>query len=342
MEARNMERAQVFGMRLLLKGQSDVSSTLPRFYLEKFDLRQGVLEGMEDTPFIAAVAKSHPGVIASRNLVTAIRREDGTLPVAICMNRIDPSMKQALVSERIPFISSDGNAYLPFLAIQESPTSSLPEPKPFSPQAQRIALNLVAGRWNGATATDLAKLCGKSGASVTKYLKELEAIEPSLVKTSWKTRILENPWLTKRELLDLFEPFLVSPIAKTHRLAIVPDKSLLVSRGARLSGASALPFFSDLAHDNSHITVMMHRDEIAALKTSLEGEWREAAWYDDAPFVIEEWTYPLDNSSQVSLASTGLECVDPHSLYAAYAHDRHDDVRTEDAVEQLRGYLCQQ
>ena len=92
MKARDMERVRVFGMRVLLKGRPNASRALPRFYLEKFDLRQGVLEGMEDTPFIAAIAKSHPGIIASKNLVAAIRRENGALPVAICMDRIDPGM----------------------------------------------------------------------------------------------------------------------------------------------------------------------------------------------------------------------------------------------------------
>ena len=342
MTEQDLDQLQVFGMRLLLADQAHVVNMISRFHLENFDLRCAALDGMEDTLFIAAIAKSYPRVIESRNLVAAIRRAGETLPVAICMGNIDPGMKNALVGERIPFISGDGNIYLPFLAIQESPTAVRLEPKPLSPQAQRIVLNLVAGRWNGATASELAILCEKSKASITKYLKEIEAIEPSLVRTSWKTRILENPQLTQRELLDLFEPFFVSPIIKTYRLVSAPNKSLLANHDAKLSGPSALPFFSDLAHDDSYLVVAMERSKIAALKADMKDEWREAAWYNEAPFVIEELSYPLDASSKVSLPATGLECVDPYSLYTDYLHRPYEDIRTEDAIAQLKEYLCQQ
>lgn len=218
----------------------------------------------------------------------------------------------------------------------------LPEPKPLSPQAQRITLNLVAGRWDGVTASDLARLCGKSGASITKYLRETEAIEPTLVRTSWRSRILANPDLTKEELFNVLEPFLMSPIAQTHRLALNPGTNVHVSHDALLSGISTLPFFSDLVHDGSRLIVMMESRHVADLKTELGAEWQEAAWYDDAALTIEEWTYPVDAPSEVSLPSAGIMCVDPWSLFVSLATTRHEDIRTEDAIEQLRGLICQQ
>lgn len=334
--------ARVLGMNLQLGEPSHVAGLIPRFHLEDFELYDAALDACEDRPFIAAVAKTRPTVIGSRNLVASVRHTGESMPVAICMERSDPGLKRALVSEGVPFVSRDGNAYLPFLGVQETPTPPLPEPKPLSPQAQRIALNLVAGRWDGVAASDLARLCGRSGASVTKYLREIEAVEPTLVRTSWRSRILENPGLAKGELLDVLGPFLMSPIAQTHRLALNPGTNVLVSHNALLSGMSALPFFSDLAHDGSRLVVMMEPRRVADLKTELGAEWQEAAWYDDAPLTIEEWTYPVDAPSEVSLPSTGIKCVDSWSLFMSLATTRHEDIRTEDAIEQLRGHICQQ
>ena len=115
---------------------------------------------------------------------------------------------------------------------------------------------------------------------------------------------------------------------------------VLAACNTRLSGLSALSFFSDLAHDPSHLTVMMGGAGLSTLRGMLGETLREAAWYDDAPFVVEEWAYPLDATSDVSVASVGLACVDPWSLYAAFAHENPEDVRAKDAVEQLKERLC--
>jgi len=39
------------------------------------------------------------------------------------------------------------------------------------------------------------------------------------------------------------------------------------------------------------------------------------------------------------MTCTNLECVDPWSLYAELISERFDDVRVEDAIEQLREHL---
>ena len=331
--------ATVLGMELTLEGNALAESNLPRIHRERYDLLNATLKGSEDHHFIAAVAKPDSTILSARSLRSAVQRLGEELPVVICLDRIDPGMKRGLASEGIPFISEDGNVYLPFLGIQETPT--LPIPSPLSPQAQRIALNLAAGRWVDVTASELAERCGKSRASITKYLREIEAIKPALLNTSWRSRILGNDDLSREELLDLFEPYLVNPVARRHRLATPPDIDVLTDHNARLSDLSALPFFSDLAHDPSHLVVMMGHDDVDALQSALGDAWEETTWYEDAPLVIEEWTYPLDFALDVSAPSTGLKCVDPWSLYAELIFEKYEDSRIEDAIEQLRGRLCQ-
>lgn len=118
--------------------------------------------------------------------------------------------------------------------------------------------------------------------------------------------------------------------------------NLLTRRGAKLAGISALPFFSDLAFDTTHLHVMVDSEELAALEGDTRATWHEASWSENAALVVETWTYPLDASSQISLASTGLACVDPHSLYAELINDRLDNVRVTDTIEQLRELICRQ
>ncbi len=334
----------VFGMELMLGSTAPVESKLRRIYSERYKLQYASLKGLEERRFILATPRLmdfYPTVLFLRNLESSVLQAGESLPVVIHFERIDPGMKRALAAENIPFISDDGNTFLPFLGIQETASPAPCVPAPLSPQAQRIALNLAAGRWVNVTASELAALCGKSRASVTKYLREIEAIKPSLLTTSWRSRILGTADLSRSELLDAFEPYLVSPIAKTHRFRSIPSTGILAACGARLSELSALSFFSDLAHDDNRLVVMCDQTGISALVDLLGGKLQEAAWYEEAPFIIEEWAYSLDSSDDVSIPSTGLACVDSWSLYAAFVRTKYEDVRIEDSVKQLREHLCQ-
>lgn len=343
MNANSSAYMTVFGMELMLDSAAPVENKLRRIYGERYKLQYASLKGLEECRFVLATPRLmdfYPTVLFLRNLRSSVLQAGESLPVVIHFERIDSGMKRALVAEHIPFISDDGNTFLPFLGIQETASPSLRAPAPLSPQAQRIAINLVAGRWVNVTASELAALCGKSRASVTKYLREIEAIKPSLLTTSWRSRFLGTADLSRSELLDVFEPYLVSPIAKIHRFRSVPSTDVLAACGARLSELSALSFFSDLAHDYSRLVVMCDQTAISTLISSLGDELEEAAWYEEAPFIIEEWAYPLDSSDDRSVSSTGLACVDPWSLYAAFVRTKYEDARIEDAVEQLRGQLC--
>lgn len=331
--------ATVLGMELVIGEGASVKNQLPRIHSERYDLRDATLKGIEDRHFIAAIARSHATVSSARGLISTIRQLGEKLPVVICLERVDAGLKRNLVHESVPFISEDGNVYLPFLGIQETPL--LPIPAPLSPQAQRIALNLTAGRWVDVTASELAELCSKSRASITKYLREIEAIGPSLVSMSGKNRILNDGSKSREKLLDLFEPYLTSPVKTRHRLTTPVAANILADHNARLSGLSALPFFSDLAHDPSHLVVEMTHKDIVDLRDALGNAWQETAWPENASLVIEEWSYHVDITSGSSMTCTGLQCVDPWSLYAELIDERFDDVRVENAIEQLREHLCQ-
>ena len=249
---------------------------------------------------------------------------------------------RALSSEGIAYIRDERNAFLPFIGavisdevLGASPAASL------SPQSQRIVLNLIAGRWVDCSAGDLARLCGKSAASVSGYLSEIAAIAPGLIMRDGKKRILCDAGLSTETLLDGFEDYLRTPVLERIRLKKVIERTELRAVDALLSGVSALSYMSDLAHNDSVPTVALEKYQVDALREHMGDRWLEAQWYEPAAIEIEIWSYPVDAPSDVSFDTTGLQCVDPFSLYVACAKADYKDDRLLDAVEQLRRTICQ-
>lgn len=318
-----------------------VEVQIPRMYLERFSLRLAQLGASEQGRFIVAEPKEPPSVISARNLVNAVRKVD-TRPVAICWDAMDLGFMHALSSEGIAYIRDERNAFLPFIGgiISEESLSASPA-APLSPQSQRIVLNLIAGRWVDCTAGDLARLCGKSAASVSGYLAEITAIAPGLIMRDGKKRVLCDAGLPTEALLNGFEDYFRTPVLERIRLKRTIDRADLRAADALLSGVSALSYMSDLAHDDSAPTIALEKYQVEALKGHVGDRWLEAQWYESAALEIEVWSYPVDEPSDISFDTTGLQCVDPYSLYVACAKADYKDDRLFDAIERLRRTICQ-
>lgn len=314
---------------------------IPRMYFERFLLRSAQLGMSEQGRFIVAEPKEPPSVISARNLVNAVRKTD-TRPVAICWNGMDLGFMRALSSEGISYIRDERNAFLPFIGgVISDELSNVSSAAPLSPQSQRIVLNLIAGRWVDCSAGDLARLCCKSAASVSGYLSEIAAIAPGLIVRDGKKRMLSDADLSTEALLNGFEDYLRTPVVEHIRLKRAIDRAELRAVDALLSGVSALSYMSDLAHDDSAPTIALEKYQVDALKEHLGDGWLEAQWYEPAAIEIEVWSYPVDEPSDISFDTTGLQCVDPYSLYVACAKADYRDDRLLDAVEQLRRTICQ-
>ena len=137
---------------------------------------------------------------------------------------------------------------------------------PLSPQSQRIVLNLIAGRWVDCSAGDLARLCGKSAASVSGYLSEIAAIAPGLIARDGKKRVLSDADLSTEALLNGFEDYLRTPVLERIRLKKVIERTELRAVDALLSGVSALSYMSDLAHNDSVPTVALEKNQVDTLR----------------------------------------------------------------------------
>ena len=308
-----------------------VEVQIPRMYLERFSLRLARLGASEQGRFIVAEPKEPPSVISVRNLVNAVRKVDAR-PVAICWDAMDLGFMRALSSEGIAYIRDGRNALLPFMGavITDEALGTSP-----------AVLNLIAGRWVGCSAGDLARLCGKSAASVSGYLSEIAAIAPGLIVRDGKKRMLSDADLSTEALLNGFEDYLRTPVVEHIRLKRAIDRAELRAVDALLSGVSALSYMSDLAHDDSAPSIALEKHQVDALKEHLGDGWLEAQWYEPAAIEIEVWSYPVDEPSDISFDTTGLQCVDPYSLYVACAKADYKDDRLLDATEQLRRTICQ-
>lgn len=331
---------RLFSLELAIDPEP-VEMQIPRMYLERYSLRLARLGMSEQGRFIVAEPKEPPSVISARNLANAVRKIDAR-PVAICWDAMDLGFMRALSSEGIAYIRDERNAFLPFIgAVISGEVLGASPAAPLSPQSQRIVLNLIAGRWVDCSAGDLARLCGKSAASVSGYLSEIAAIAPGLIMRDGKKRILCDAGLSTETLLDGFEDYLRTPVLERIRLKKVIERTELRAVDALLSGMSALSYMSDLAHEESAPTIALEKNQLEDLKEHMGDRWLEAQWYEPAGVEIEVWSYPVDEPSDVSFDKTGLQCVDPFSLYVACAKEDYKDDRLLDAVEQLRRTICQ-
>lgn len=330
--------SSLFAMPLTLSAD-DVSVKIPRRFVEEFDVKAANLS--EGRNFLAAIAPGRPTLRSSISLTKALSSVDPR-PVVICSPHLDRNLMKSLAAKGIAYIRDEGNVFLPFLGMAASPVPEGKAPKALSPRAQRIVLNLIAERWDGLTAGDLAKASGVSNATVTKCLAEIEAILPPALSTEGKSRILRNPGMTKGDLLETFEPYLTSPVKRRTSLKGHGALETLKQHGALLSGESALPYYSDLAHDTAVIRVAVYRKRLPSIMQEAGGTWVEAKWFERPDVVVEEWTYEVDGTNDVSIEATGFAAIDALGLYAEMKDEGKQDVRLEDAVAQLREVACQQ
>lgn len=134
------------------------------------------------------------------------------------------------------------------------------------------------------SAGELSGLCNKSRSSISIYLAEICAIVPDLVEKQSVRRLLRNPGHGTEELLDVFWPYLSSPITRRIRR---PSMDALCEAGALPSRESALSFVSDLALDDSCLTIAVTRTSLPKLQEACSTGWIEAAWYEPCPLEVE-------------------------------------------------------
>ena len=79
-------------------------------------------------------------------------------------------------------------------------------------------------------------------------------------------RLLRNPGHETEELLDVFWPYLSSPITRRIRLARRPSMDALCEVGVLLSGENTLSSVSDLVPDDPCLAIAVSRTSLPRLQ----------------------------------------------------------------------------
>ncbi len=314
---------------------------LPRMYSRELEVGAFALNGAaSDVRFVAVGSKFRPDLKTLRGAVDLLSSECD-LPVVVVSPSLDYWQKEWLASRQISFIQDARNAYLPFAGLAARGSSGSRRPSPLSPQAQRIVINLIEGHWDQVNAGELSRRLGKSRASVSKYLAEIEAICPEAVVRQGRSTVLDGGGMGKARLLDRFEPYLRSPVSRSFRIPYGVGPSELRDVGARLSGLSALVQMSDLAAGEAYPTVAVPQDGLTGVMSALGKAGEELPWWDEEGTQVEVWGYWDDFPTGLQgRAIGGLNAVGRLSLYLSLRNRYEDDVRVADAIDQLREDIC--
>ncbi|MBR3316560.1 MAG: hypothetical protein IKG21_01900 [Atopobiaceae bacterium] len=321
--------------------QDATVASLPRMYSIEYETGLFAFDGAaSDDRFVAVGSRLRPNLKALKGAVDSLSAK-GEYPIVVVSPSLDYWQKEWLVSKRIPFIQDERNAYLPFLGLVLRETSRGRRPSALSPQAQRVVVNLIEGNWNRLNAGELSKRLGKSRASVSKYLAEIEAVCPEAVRRKGRAAMLCSDGMEKGVLLDCFEPYLRSPVSRRLRISngVGPDE--LAAVGARLAGFSALGMMSDLAVSGDYPVVALPQERLSEALSGFGEEGEELPWWDEEGTEVEVWGYWDDYPTDLyGHAFGGLEAVGGLSLYLSLRDRYEDDERVADAVDQLREDIC--
>ena len=314
---------------------------LPRMYSRKYETGVFALNGTaSDVRFVAVGSKSRPDLRTLRGAINSLR-SGCELPVVVVSPSLDYWQKEWFASRQLPFIQDARNAYLPFVGLAARETSRSRRPSPLSPQAQRIVVNLIEGHWDHVNAGGLSKRLGKSRASVSKYLAEIEAICPEVVVRQGRSTMLNSDGMRKADLLDHFEPYLKSPVSRRFRISYGAGPDELRDLGVRLSSLSALVQLSDLAEGEAYPTVAISQNDLDKVLSSLGEVGEELPWWDEEGTEVEVWGYWDDFPTDMRDHAIGsLNAVGKLSLYLSLRNRYEDDVRVADAIDKLREDIC--
>lgn len=315
----NLVPEKIFGLRIKRLPKPDLKD-YPLYVSGTFDVDAVEISGIR---CITLSAEEEISLSATRKIVDLFLAM-GEDNVIVCSPKISIYQRERLSEENIAFITSDENIFLPFLGTKVS-KSRVAFAKPLSPQAQRLFLNILNRKYVNMTASQVAAAMDKSLPSVSKYLKEIETISPSLMEKDGRERILRSADFSRREIFERFQPYLASPVKERVYVRIECDEESVLKSGALLSGVSVLSRLSMLAEDSKITFAVQDKKGAEALFDICKGSLQASNDSEEANAVIEIWKYLPDFHPE--------NCVDEISLYLSLQDEAAIDERVHKELE---------
>ncbi len=236
-------------------------------------------------------------------------------------DRLSNYQRKALVKQRLSFIISNSQVYIPRLGIllqeQQAPAASTPK-KHFSAGAQLVFLYMLYhADCFPMTKTELARCTASNAMKITRAIQELKQMELVNCHQAGRSDYV-SPICTGEDLWKKGKDYLISPVRKTvyvrkdHSLADLP-----------VSGETALAEMSMLAKPAIPICAMDYKSyKDAPNLVQIDPAWEMANDY----MQLEVWAYEPE-----LFALNGR--VDPVSLYALLKDVT--DERVEEAIDEM-------
>ena len=254
-----------------------------------------------------------------RSLSSQNRRlkESAGMPVVFSLPTVNSRQREALIRNRMPYISGTNQAYLPFLGFvlknsrQENNKENIVEK--LTPAAQLLLLLfLYRGTAEGIVKSKAAELLSLTPTSITRAAKQLLAL--GLIREEKKGREIRMfPVRQGKELFKTAKEYMISPLAKTVFISGSTVKSQII-----MSGESALAEYGMLnAPRIPSYALEKGNAEVKSLKL-LDPKWSTQT----DMIQLELWSYP-------PRIFAGKDRVDPVSLYCSMREDPDERIQAE-------------
>ena len=234
-------------------------------------------------------------------------------PVIFVFEHMEPSKRNALIGNHVPFVIPGRQFYFPpMLDLKEWSVKPVVFGEFLSYSAQAVVLReLLFKDVAKKSLKELAAVCDFSAMSISNAAAEL--CKRNLADYSEKKRpkriLFRNHG---KELWEKALPLMRSPVQKMYLNKMIPEN-------LPLSGISALSCFSMLAGDS----IKSYAANKAYLKSGLG--FQESSSRDDAESILEIWHY--------SPVVGDKNCIDKLSLYLSLKDS--DDPRIEEGLEEM-------
>ena len=169
--------------------------------------------------------------------------------VSLMLNDISEKRKKSFLENHIPFVVTNNQIYLPFMAIylQEKNKTIIEEVSQLTPAAQLVFINFFKQNSRELAVASFAKKLQFSEMSTTRALRQLVATGLFEIKkgTITNSNLLVTKVKDKEELFNKIEPYLINPVKNFFYI----DKEELNNKELLPSGVTYLSMFSMLGKE---------------------------------------------------------------------------------------------
>ncbi len=242
-------------------------------------------------------------------------REKTDLDVVYVFSRVSKTQRDALISNRIPFICLPDQIYLPVMGVAlRNHFNKMKEidVEKMMPATQSLFLYLLYRKKDSVMKSEAAKDLSLTKTSITRASDQLKAMGLITEESSGKALYM-RPVATGRDFYESAKPFLINPVQKTLFVAASNSVKKLVE-----AGESALSNNSMLAAPKTKCLAVYKGDPVVEKLDVIDPQWTSDTLY----YQIELWKYDpamfADNNS-----------VDIVSLSMSLANNEDERVQGE-------------